>query len=275
MEMQAIAGTYGIERGSVLAIAAGADAICVGGGLADEDDRPAAARRPGRGGPRRANCRRSAWPTRPARVRALAALDAAGTAGRAAGGGRARARHRPRRRPAAPCAVTGRRHLRAAHRAPYVAALTPVANIAVGDETPWGVAAELRRLLPGTETAHLHRRKRPPRPARRPGRRPARPPPAAASSPWSATSTATPGWPRPCDALLAARPDTVVVEMGLSRSAAPRRPPHRHPRRRPGLRPARRRRSSPAVTRPGRRGSDDVTGPRAPVRGESGPSPVR
>lgn len=38
-------------------------------------------------------------------------------------------------------------------RAPaYVAAFTPVANIAVGDETPWGVAAELGRLLPGTET---------------------------------------------------------------------------------------------------------------------------
>lgn len=35
--MQAISATYGIERGSVLAIAAGADAICVGGGLADED----------------------------------------------------------------------------------------------------------------------------------------------------------------------------------------------------------------------------------------------
>ncbi|MBZ9642032.1 glycoside hydrolase family 3 protein, partial [Streptomyces sp. PSKA30] len=37
MEMQAISGTYGIERGSVLAVAAGADAICVGGGLADDD----------------------------------------------------------------------------------------------------------------------------------------------------------------------------------------------------------------------------------------------
>ncbi len=37
MEMQAIAATYGIERGSVLAIAAGADAICVGGGLADDE----------------------------------------------------------------------------------------------------------------------------------------------------------------------------------------------------------------------------------------------
>ncbi|MYQ44451.1 glycoside hydrolase family 3 protein, partial [Streptomyces sp. SID4985] len=37
MEMRAISGTYGIERGSVLAIAAGADAICVGGGLADDE----------------------------------------------------------------------------------------------------------------------------------------------------------------------------------------------------------------------------------------------
>ncbi len=37
VEMDAIAGAYGIERGSVLALAAGADAICVGGGLADEE----------------------------------------------------------------------------------------------------------------------------------------------------------------------------------------------------------------------------------------------
>lgn len=36
VEMQAIASTYGIERGSVLAIAAGADALCVGGGLDDD-----------------------------------------------------------------------------------------------------------------------------------------------------------------------------------------------------------------------------------------------
>lgn len=36
IEMNAIASAYGIERGTVLAIAAGADAICVGGGLSDE-----------------------------------------------------------------------------------------------------------------------------------------------------------------------------------------------------------------------------------------------
>ncbi|MYS15193.1 glycoside hydrolase family 3 protein, partial [Streptomyces sp. SID4982] len=37
MEMRAVSGTYGIEHGSVLAVAAGADAICVGGGLADDE----------------------------------------------------------------------------------------------------------------------------------------------------------------------------------------------------------------------------------------------
>ena len=36
IEMRAISGTYGIERGTVLAVAAGCDAICVGGGLHDE-----------------------------------------------------------------------------------------------------------------------------------------------------------------------------------------------------------------------------------------------
>ena len=36
-----------------------------------------------------------------------------------------------------------------------MAAFTPVANIAVGDETPWGVAAELARLLPGTDDRQL------------------------------------------------------------------------------------------------------------------------
>lgn len=105
--------------------------------------------------------------------------------------------------------------------APYVAAFTPVANIAVGDETPWGVAAELAALLPGTGTGTYGAR-------------------TEASDvvtdvlkgaadrrivavvrdvhrhPWMAQAL---------DALLAARPDTVVVEMGLNR-AEPRGAPH-------------------------------------------------
>lgn len=94
----------------------------------------------------------------------------------------------------------------------YVAAFTPVANIAVGDETPWGVAEELARLVPGTGTdtygdgtqaatnqvlkaagerrivavvrdAHRHA--------------------------WMGEAL---------DALVAARPDTIVVEMGLPKA---------------------------------------------------------
>lgn len=98
--------------------------------------------------------------------------------------------------------------------APYVAALTPVANIAVGDETPWGVAAELAAILPGTTTDTY----------------------AAASdvSPLVAQVLGAAGDRRivavvrdvhrhpwmadALDALIAARPDTVVVEMGLDRA---------------------------------------------------------
>ncbi|RFU84787.1 glycoside hydrolase family 3 protein [Streptomyces triticagri] len=151
MEMQAISATYGIERGSVLAIAAGADAICVGGGLADEDtvlrlrDALVAAVKSG-------ELPEERLADAAARVRALGEWTAAASS----------AAHRE---PVAPRTdiglVAARRALRVTRtetvvepltEAPYVAAFTPVANIAVGDETPWGVAAELARLLPGTET---------------------------------------------------------------------------------------------------------------------------
>ncbi|MDX3852046.1 glycoside hydrolase family 3 protein [Streptomyces sp. AK02-01A] len=153
MEMQAIASTYGIERGSVLAIAAGADAICVGGGLADEEtvlrlrDALVAAVRDG-------ELPEERLADAAARVRGLAdwTLRARGASvpGAASQEGTAPG--------TAIGLVAARRALRVTGEAgplqdaPYVAAFTPVANIAVGDETPWGVAAELERLLPGTET---------------------------------------------------------------------------------------------------------------------------
>ncbi|MCB5908752.1 glycoside hydrolase family 3 protein [Streptomyces pinistramenti] len=210
MEMRAIAATYGIERGTVLAIAAGADAICVGGGLADEDtvlrlrDALVRAVRDGELSEKR-------LADAAARVRALARWT------RRAGAGEGTA-------PAPEAGLTAaRRALRHTAREPfapltspaYVAAFTPVANIAVGDETPWGVAAELARLLPGTDTASYTAE-------------------AAAAygtggliaglitaadrrrivavvrdvhrHPWMADAL---------DALVAARPDTVVVEMGV------------------------------------------------------------
>ncbi|MET7935214.1 glycoside hydrolase family 3 protein [Streptomyces sp. NPDC005322] len=214
MEMRAVSGTYGIERGSVLAIAAGADAICVGGGLADEDtvlrlrDALVAAVREGRlPGERLADAA--------ARVRALGEWTRRhGGPGAAKGiapapeAGLAAARRALRVTPGGPAyeALTG---------PGYVAGFTPVANIAVGDETPWGVAAELARLRPGTATATY-------------GRQDAE----TAGIPalienmlddaadrrivavvrdvhrhrWMADAL---------DALLAARPETVVVEMGV------------------------------------------------------------
>ncbi|MGK5732280.1 glycoside hydrolase family 3 protein [Streptomyces sp. URMC 124] len=208
MEMRAIAGTHGIERGSVMALAAGADAICVGGGLADEDtvlrlrDALVAAVRAG-------ELPEERLADAAARVRALARWTSG--AGAAEEGNA----------PAPEVGLTAaRRALRVtaspAHRPldgpAYVAAFTPLANIAVGDETPWGVGAELARLLPGTETATY-------------GSGAARAADVLAAAGGRRIVAVVRdahrhGWmAEALDALLAARPDTVVVEMGLN--AAP------------------------------------------------------
>ncbi|MFD4140217.1 glycoside hydrolase family 3 protein [Streptomyces sp. NPDC058572] len=219
MEMQAISSTYGIERGSVLALAAGADAICVGGGLADEETvlrlRDALV-----GAVRDGDLPEERLADAAARVRALADWTrrirgasaepgAAFEEGTAPGSdiGLVAARRAVR-------VTAGELPYEPVTGAPYVAAFTPVANIAVGDETPWGVAAELAALLPGTGTGTYGAR-------------------TEASDvvtdvlkgaadrrivavvrdvhrhPWMAQAL---------DALLAARPDTVVVEMGLNRA---------------------------------------------------------
>ncbi|WP_217215318.1 glycoside hydrolase family 3 protein [Streptomyces sp. AC550_RSS872] len=147
MEMQAIAATYGIERGSVLAIAAGADAICVGGGLADDEtvrrlrDALVAAVRSG-------ELPEERLAEAAERVRELARWTAA-TAPANEGEVRTDVGLVAARRA---LKLTGAAAFTPLTDPPYVAAFTPVANIAVGDETPWGVAAELNRLLPGTET---------------------------------------------------------------------------------------------------------------------------
>ncbi|MEV5984750.1 glycoside hydrolase family 3 protein [Streptomyces sp. NPDC052051] len=211
MEMRAIAGTYGIERGSVLAIAAGADAICVGGGLADDAtvrglrDALVTAVRSGELPEERLF-------EAAERVRALARWTAStarsGTSGRETTGsdiGLLAARRA--------LTVTGAADFTPLTAPPYVAAFTPVANIAVGDETPWGVAAELLRLLPGTETGTF----------------------AGDEAGKAALAVAGerrivavvrdehrhPWMTRALDTLLARRPDTIVVEMGVP-GAAPR-----------------------------------------------------
>ncbi|MGK5549717.1 glycoside hydrolase family 3 protein [Streptomyces sp. URMC 127] len=213
MEMRAISGTYGIERGSVLALAAGADAICVGGGLADEDtvlrlrDALVAAVRAG-------ELQEERLADAAARVRALARWTSGEGAAGAAEEGTA---------PAPEVGLTAARRALRVTAAPghepltgpaYVAAFTPVANIAVGDETPWGVGAELARLLPGTETGTY-------------GRDAARAADVLAAAGGRRIVAVVRdvhrhGWmAEALDAVVAARPDTVVVEMGLN--AAPPR----------------------------------------------------
>ncbi|MFC5212406.1 glycoside hydrolase family 3 protein [Streptomyces coerulescens] len=207
MEMQAIAATYGIERGSVLAIAAGADAICVGGGLSD-DETVRRLRDALVGAVRSGELAEARLAEAAERVRELARWTA--TAAPAADGegrtdiGLVAARRALRQTAASPFTPLT--------EAPYVAAFTPVANIAVGDETPWGVAAELVRLLPGTRTGSFT------------GEGAARAALEAAGDrrvvavvrdehrhPWMAAAL---------DDLLTARPDTIVVEMGVPQAAA-------------------------------------------------------
>ncbi|MFC4464423.1 glycoside hydrolase family 3 protein [Streptomyces xiangluensis] len=224
MEMQAVSGTYGIERGSVLAIAAGADAICVGGGLADDEtvlrlrDALVAAVRSGELAEER-------LADAAARVRALAAWTASA-------GERGTGRGAPTG-PGSPVVSAGhsgsaprvdvglvaaRRALtvtRAEHcaplaEAPYVAAFTPVANFAVGDQTPWGVAAELQRMLPDTETgSFVGEQAGSEALVAAGGRRIVAVVRDAHRHAWMAHAL---------DTLLAARPDTIVVEMGVPQS---------------------------------------------------------
>ncbi|MEV8567205.1 glycoside hydrolase family 3 protein [Streptomyces sp. NPDC051322] len=215
IEMRAIASTYGIERGSVLAVAAGADAICVGGGLSDEDtvlrlrDALVAAVRAG-------ELPEERLADAAARVRALAEWTR-----RARGAAEPGAASQEGTAPGTDIGLTAaRRALKITAGArlpqtttPYVAAFTPVTNIAVGHETPWGIAVELTALLPGTETGTYDAGSSVDEVLR-----------AAAARrivavvrdvhrhPWMAAAL---------DGLLAARPDTVVVEMGVPR-AAPR-----------------------------------------------------
>ncbi|MGW5692928.1 glycoside hydrolase family 3 protein [Streptomyces asiaticus] len=164
MEMRAIADAYGIERGSVLAIAAGADAICVGGGLADEGtvlrlrDALVTAVIEGRLAEERlaeAAARVRAlgeWTRRSGGPRAAHGIEPA------AGVGLAAARRALRVTPAGSSSSSSTSSSTSSSYEPvtgpaYVAAFTPVANIAVGEETPWGVGAELARLRPGTGAA--------------------------------------------------------------------------------------------------------------------------
>ncbi|MCK1797386.1 glycoside hydrolase family 3 protein [Streptomyces sp. XM4193] len=208
VEMKAIADHHGVEHGTVLAIAAGADAICVGGGLADEAtvlrlrDALVAAVHSG-------ELPEERLAEAAGRVRALAEWTSAHADAAA---------QRPVRADVGLVAARRALHVTGARRGNselQVAAFTPMRNIAVGHETPWGLANELEPLLPGTTTADYRREH-----AEAEGTEALAARVLAEAGertivgvvrdvhrhPWMAEVLA---------AVVAARPDTVVVEMGV------------------------------------------------------------
>ncbi|MBY8881723.1 glycoside hydrolase family 3 protein [Actinacidiphila acidipaludis] len=206
IEMQAVAAAYGIERGTVMALAAGADAICVGGGLCDEET-VVALRDAIVDAVRDGSLPAERLADAAARVRRLAAWAQ---------------EHKGAAEGIAPGSDVGleaaRRALRVTRTdaftplegAPYVAAFTPEANIAVGDVTPWGVAAELSRLFPGTLTGTYRAADVDGLLAAAGDRRVVAVVRDVHRHVWMA---------RALSAVLAARPDTVVVEMGVPQAA--------------------------------------------------------
>ncbi|BFV57365.1 glycoside hydrolase family 3 protein [Kitasatospora sp. CMC57] len=152
IEMGAIADTYGMGPGTVMALAAGADAICVGGGSTEEETvlelRDAIVE----------GVRSGALPAErladaAQRVRNLgswARIEAQGQLGEPDLAIGLRAARRALRVVRAP----GRAFQPVTER-PYVVSLSDQPNFAVGDDTPWGLAGLLTDRFPGTRTAKV------------------------------------------------------------------------------------------------------------------------
>ncbi|MFC0005384.1 glycoside hydrolase family 3 protein [Micromonospora siamensis] len=207
IEMRAVADRYGLAGAAVRALAAGADAVCVGGEHADEEtatrlrDAIVAAVRGGELPEERlAEAAKrvgelAAW-TVAARARTTGAARPGATVGLAAARRAVRVTGTP--------AGAG---LLPLTRPPHVVEFAPPRNIAIGPETPWGVAAPLAALLPGTTTARYDRDATPTDPTAE-----------AVGRPlvlvvrdlhrhdWMRTAVTR---------ALAARPDAVVVELGV------------------------------------------------------------
>jgi beta-N-acetylhexosaminidase len=172
IEMQGVRRTYGLAGATVRALAAGADAICVGGEHADEQtavrlrDAIVAAVRAGQLSAERlydaaVRVRRlGAWTTQ-AQIRsgARAIADAAtapevavlpaGVAGAGSAVGFDAARR------AIKVTVAEGETVLPIGGPAHVVEFAPPRNMAIGAETPWGVGAPLDDLLPGTTSVRL------------------------------------------------------------------------------------------------------------------------
>jgi beta-N-acetylhexosaminidase len=227
IEMQGVRRTYGLAGATVRALAAGADAICVGGDHADEHtairlrDAVVAAVRTGELSAERlsdaaARVRRlAAWTLRAQtdngtrRIATGSPHDGEVAVIRGSAVGLAAAR-----RAVQVTVADGAANVLPLTAPAHVVEFVPPRNIAIGAETPWGVADPLDGLLPGTTSIRFGA-----------DDLSGRPDPGA-----PVLATATPGRPlvlvvrdlhrhpwvaEAVAATLAARPDAVVVEMGL------------------------------------------------------------
>lgn len=193
MEMQAIAGTYGIEHGSVLALAAGADAICVGG--ASPTTRPSAAyATPSSPPSATATSRRNAWRTRRTGSGHWRSGPGRRPGERETVTGRSA---KPSGRPAAPRGTSVSWQPAAPSRRPARSPMNRPPSLSTSRPSPrWRTSPWVTRP-PGVSARNWPASSRAPRrapsPATAPEPPPWRSPATAAWLPSSATNTATPG----------------------------------------------------------------------------------
>ncbi|WP_030489121.1 glycoside hydrolase family 3 protein [Micromonospora chokoriensis] len=207
VEMRAVTDQYGFAGATVRALAAGADAICIGGERAGEQDarelRDAIVAAVVSGELPEERLAEAAK-----RVGQLAAWTvAARTAGSAAARGAADvglvAARRAVRVTAASTATVALPLTRAAH----VVEFEPLRNIAIGAETPWGIGGPLGELLPGTSTVRYAEPDVPEDPGAGAGTRPLV---------LVVRDLHRHDWMRAAvHRALTARPDAVVVELGV------------------------------------------------------------
>ncbi|WP_433611197.1 glycoside hydrolase family 3 protein [Dactylosporangium sp. CA-139114] len=205
IEMRAISDRFGLANATVLALAAGADAICVGGEHADEET---------------ATMLRDAIiaAVRSGRLPEERLADAAARVARLAAWSLAAPKVAPDPRAAAVGLSAARRALRISApeatfplaAAPYVIEFQPQLNLAIAPETPWGLLAPLAELVPATTGVRLSSSEGLPDALEASGDRPlvlvARDPHRYA---WMTESL---------KGALSVRPDAVVVEMGVPAS---------------------------------------------------------
>ncbi|MER6221993.1 glycoside hydrolase family 3 protein [Streptomyces sp. 900105755] len=217
IEMGAVTGRYGIGGATVRAVAAGADAVCVGGENADEATAAllvnALADAVLAGGLPEERLAEASL-----RVREFAAWSAglkpAGAAVWDADGiGFTAARRAIRLMGAV-------RHALPLVNAPHVVELVPTTHLAIGKETPWGVAAPLGERLPGTTSVRVGREEV----LSRAGTLETRALAPASGRPLVVVvrDAARHAWmAQALTELVAARPDAIVVEMGLPGTVVP------------------------------------------------------